>query len=55
MIIWKMRTELAYQWELVEDEINVVYEWLGDSVRGLLNELKQTIIGKSSASSEFVL
>lgn len=46
-IIWKMRTELAIQWEIVEEEIPQLFSALSDSVRQILGDLKRTILGAS--------
>lgn len=42
-IIWKMRMELEYQWDLVEDEAPEVFSILLDTTKSLLEELKMTI------------
>ena len=45
-LIWKMRTELAYQWDLLEDDIPTVFESLCHVVKGLLLDLKAHLEGK---------
>jgi len=45
-IIWKMRTELDYQWDLVEDEISVVFEQLLKSTEEVLASLRETVLGE---------
>ena len=45
-IIWKMRTELAYQWDLVEDEIVVVSDELLTRVKQLLADFRSMVQGK---------
>ncbi|RYP26651.1 hypothetical protein DL767_007934 [Monosporascus sp. MG133] len=42
-IIWKMRMELDYQWELVEDEIPSLFESLLDTIRSELGYLKDQV------------
>lgn len=44
-IIWKMRMELEYQWDLVEDEVPEVFSVLLDATKSLLERLKMTIQG----------
>lgn len=44
-----MRTELDYQWELVEDEISVVFKSLLKSVKELLTDLKEALLRKFGA------
>ena len=44
-IIWKMRTDLAFQWDLVEEDIPELYGALTESVRTALADLKDTILG----------
>jgi hypothetical protein len=48
-IIWKMRSELDYQWDLVEDEISEVFSQLLATFKQLLKQLKQKILSKFSA------
>jgi hypothetical protein len=47
-ILWKMRMELEYQWDLVEDEIPVVFDTLLDRVKTELNYLKDQLKSKSA-------
>ncbi|RYP68754.1 hypothetical protein DL771_006484 [Monosporascus sp. 5C6A] len=49
-IIWKMRMELAYQWDLVEDEIPSLFESLLDTVKSELGYLKDQV--QNSAQSD---
>jgi len=39
-LLWKMRMELAYQWDMLEDEVQVVFEKLMGVVRGDLLYMK---------------
>ncbi|KAF5589898.1 uncharacterized protein FSUBG_11004 [Fusarium subglutinans] len=39
-IIWKMRTELESQWDLMEEEVTDVFSALLDGVRNILDQLK---------------
>jgi len=41
-----MRTELAYQWDMLEEEIPTLFEELLQSVKDQLLELKSTMRGK---------
>jgi hypothetical protein len=45
-LIWKMRMELAYQWDLLEDDIPIVFENLLQSVKRRLLDLKSYLGGK---------
>ena len=45
-LIWKMRMELAYQWDLVEDEIKDVFQTLLPTVNAQLQYLKSLIQGQ---------
>ncbi|KAH8744019.1 hypothetical protein F5882DRAFT_455086 [Hyaloscypha sp. PMI_1271] len=45
-LIWKMRTELAFQWGLVEDEIPTVFEKLFQSIRACFLNLQSHLRGK---------
>ncbi|RYP61155.1 hypothetical protein DL769_007837 [Monosporascus sp. CRB-8-3] len=47
-IIWKMRMELDYQWDLVEDEIPSLFESLLDTIKSELGYLKDQIGSKSA-------
>lgn len=49
-IIWKMRMELEYQWDLVEDEAPEVFSILLDATKSLLEGLKMTIQGMFTTS-----
>ncbi|KAH8202846.1 hypothetical protein TruAng_003009 [Truncatella angustata] len=49
-ILWKMRMELEYQWDLVEDEIPVVFDTLLNTVKTELNYVKDQL--KNSSSSK---
>jgi hypothetical protein len=51
-LIWKMRTELAYQWDLLEDEIPIVFEKLLQSIKRPLLNLKSFIRGKSGKAPQ---
>jgi hypothetical protein len=46
-LLWKMRMELAYQWDMLEDEVQVVFEKLMGVVRGDLLYMKVLFSGKS--------
>ncbi|KAH8688415.1 hypothetical protein BGZ61DRAFT_353751 [Ilyonectria robusta] len=48
-IIWKMRMELEYQWDLVEDEVPEVFSVLLDATKSLLERLKMTIQGYATS------
>lgn len=45
-IIWKMRMELAFQWDLVEEEASDAFERLRETVITQLEDLKDTVEGK---------
>jgi hypothetical protein len=45
-LIWKMRTELAFQWGLVEDEIPTLFEKLLQSIRACFLNLQSHLRGK---------
>lgn len=45
-LIWKMRSELAFQWGLVEDEIPIVFEKLLHSIRASFLDLQSHLRGK---------
>jgi hypothetical protein len=45
-LIWKMRTELAFQWDILEEEIPRVFEQLLRPVRDRLANLKSLIRGE---------
>jgi len=47
-----MRTELAFQWGLVEDEIPTVFEKLFKSIRACLLNLQSHLRGKSLRKSK---
>lgn len=47
-LIWKMRLELDYAWDIVMDEVSDVFKTLRESVVAGLNSLKQLILGKTS-------
>ncbi|KAF2183055.1 hypothetical protein K469DRAFT_584335 [Zopfia rhizophila CBS 207.26] len=42
-IIWKMRAELAYQWELVEDEIPEMFKSVEEAVDEAFGEIQATM------------
>ena len=44
-IIWKMRTELALQWEIVEEEIPALFSALSESVNEIMADSKEVILG----------
>lgn len=44
-IIWKMRTELALQWEIVEEEIPTLFSTLSNFVNEIIADLKEVILG----------
>jgi hypothetical protein len=46
-LIWKMRMELDYQWEILEDEIPDVFQKLLGVVKAPLLFLESLIQGKS--------
>jgi hypothetical protein len=46
-LIWKMRTELAYQWDILEGEVQDVFKDLLLLIKGSLLDLKSTIQGES--------
>jgi hypothetical protein len=53
-LIWKMRMELAYQWDLLEDDIPIFFTDLLQSVKRQLLDLKSHLRGKlNSHSSKF--
>lgn len=41
-----MRTELAFQWDLVEDEVSSLFETLLDTVKNRLGYLKNDVEGQ---------
>ncbi|KAF2104448.1 hypothetical protein NA57DRAFT_70653 [Rhizodiscina lignyota] len=43
-LIWKMRTELAFQWDMVEEEIPQLFNDVGDIVREGLDEIRASLI-----------
>lgn len=45
-IIWKMRSELAFQWDLVEEEIPALFEAVNKSVNEALCKVRDTMICK---------
>jgi len=49
-ILWKMRMELAYQWDLVEEEVSEVFEQLGKSVTTQLKDIKGRVEGMLATS-----
>ncbi len=49
-IIWKMRTELEFQWELVQEEIPTLFGGLLTEVKSLLAGVKETLLGKAPSS-----
>jgi hypothetical protein len=49
-LIWKMRMELAFQWELVEDEIPDVFRNLLGVIKAPLLFLESLIQGQSMKS-----
>ncbi|KAH6656869.1 hypothetical protein BKA67DRAFT_553428 [Truncatella angustata] len=49
-LLWKMRMELEFQWDIVEDEIPAVFESLIDTVKSELEYLKDQI--QNSAPSD---
>lgn len=42
-----MRTDLAFQWSLVEDEVSDVFQPLFDEARKMLEELKSVLLRES--------
>jgi len=52
-IIWKMRSDLAFQWGLVEDEVTDVFSPLLVGVRTALLDLKQVVLRESSSINKF--
>ena len=46
-LIWKMRTELAYQWDILETEVQDTFRDLLSSVNSSLLELKQNMQGEA--------
>lgn len=47
-LIWKMRSELEYQWDILDDEVPRVFEELLETLRSELGNLKAHV--KSIAS-----
>jgi hypothetical protein len=45
-LIWKMRTELAFSWGLVEDEIPIIFDKLLQSIRTCFLNLQSHLRGK---------
>ena len=39
-IIWKMRAELAFQWEIVTDEIDIIFNTLLAAIEAQFDELR---------------
>lgn len=55
-----MKTELAYQWDLVEDEIPELYSTLSCSIKQILQDLMDKVLGAAKslrcmASTEGIL
>lgn len=46
-IIWKMRSDLAFQWGLVEDEVADVFTPLLEAVQRILSNMKQVVLRRS--------
>jgi hypothetical protein len=44
-LIWKMRSELDYAWEMVEEEVPEVFDELLQTLERLLEKLKSSITG----------
>ncbi|EOO01166.1 hypothetical protein UCRPA7_3322 [Phaeoacremonium minimum UCRPA7] len=42
-VIWKMRTELEFQWDLVEEEISTLFSNHFDKIKGLLEKMQLVI------------
>jgi hypothetical protein len=42
-IIWKMRSELDFQWTLVEDEVAVVFSKLSDDIKSILKDIRDAV------------
>lgn len=49
-IIWKMRTELDFQWDLLEDDVSPMFETVYTEMVSLLHNLSTAARGKSSSS-----
>ncbi len=45
-IIWKMRTELELEWDIVQGEISTLFAGLLTEIKSLLGGLKETLLGK---------
>ncbi|KAI9739991.1 MAG: hypothetical protein M1818_005047 [Claussenomyces sp. TS43310] len=50
-LIWKMRIEMAYQWDIVENEIPVVFEKLFDALKVRLLHLKTSVQGEAKTAT----
>jgi hypothetical protein len=46
-LVWKMRSELEYQWDLVEDEIPIVFRGLVQATKAPLEFLESLIRSES--------
>ncbi|KAH7133693.1 hypothetical protein EDB81DRAFT_859227 [Dactylonectria macrodidyma] len=48
-IIWKMRMELEFQWDLVEEEVALVFSGLLNKTQKFLNDVELTIRNKATS------
>jgi hypothetical protein len=48
-LIWKMKMELEYQWDLLEEDIPSMFEKLLDSIKDRLANLQDVMRGKGSS------
>lgn len=51
-LLWKMRIELAYQWDLVEDEVPTLFKSLLDSIECELEYLKDQVNSKFTSNAD---
>jgi hypothetical protein len=51
-IVWKLRAELDFQWDIVEEEIGTVFDELRATVAEQFGALKAAVWASSSAPSE---
>jgi hypothetical protein len=47
-LIWKMKSELDFQWELVEEEVTRVLDELLESLRAKVTDIQASLEGMSS-------
>lgn len=48
-IIWKMRVELEYQWDIIEEDVPGLFSALSSEVGAVSGDLKQSTVSRSSS------